>query len=505
MKKLGYVLLYTFVFILVLSPAIAFAASGSASVSVNASVNQLTGVVTISGKISSGQAQQVTAKVLNSAGVIDFLGQTASGSEGTYSFTYTLDETTKGSYTVAVGGTAVSTPATTTFKFVPDRISSGMITYDPDNVAVTDGKASVTVIRDYIDKALENAASLTITIPKIEAVREVRVKLPGDILDIARLKALSGISIDTGLAVVAVTPDALKDKETEGAQWLELVVSLADKNDLPADVMKKTGDNPVYDFHFYADGIEISKFKGWNPVKISLDYTLKPGENPDKLVIYSIGDKNKLELVKNSKYDAAAGKITFSTDRFSKFFVKQADVNFRDIALSWARAQIEALASRGIIDGTEDGTFDPDGKLTRAQYIKLLVTAFDLADETAGTTFTDVKPGDWYYSSVASAQKLGIVQGQDDNLFGADNLITRQDMAVLMVRTAQAAGVEIAKSQDAKNFSDDASIAGYAAESVKMMQQAGIINGMDDNTFAPRETATKAQASKMIYMMLGPN
>ncbi|HHV98010.1 MAG TPA: hypothetical protein GXX36_00295, partial [Clostridiaceae bacterium] len=94
-------------------------------IDVSASVNNITRVVTISGNISSGSGQQVTVLVVNPLGGTDYIDQTTSGENGSYRFTYVLDEDIGGVYTVTVGGTNVTAPVSTTFTYTPDKGNSG--------------------------------------------------------------------------------------------------------------------------------------------------------------------------------------------------------------------------------------------------------------------------------------------------------------------------------------------------------------------------------------------
>jgi len=110
---------------------------------------------------------------------------------------------------------------------------------------------------------------------------------------------------------------------------------------------------------------------------------------------------------------------------------------------SLTRDSIRAVAARGIIVGKETGKYDPQGKLTRAEFVQMLMRLFDAVDSTATSKLTDVKEGAWYYKAVASAEKLGIVQGKTDGSFGINDTLTRQDMAVLLHRAQLVSGYSL--------------------------------------------------------------
>jgi hypothetical protein len=124
--------------------------------------------------------------------------------------------------------------------------------------------------------------------------------------------------------------------------------------------------------------------------------------------------------------------------------------------------------------------------------------AFELNDSSASTTFKDVKEGAWYYNSIATAQKLGIVSGKKDGSFGITDQITRQDMAVMLYKAAMIAKINL-ESKSVDQFTDKDKISGYAIEAVEAMQKAGIVSGVGSGSYAPKNKSTRAEASTIIY------
>lgn len=103
----------------------------------------------------------------------------------------------------------------------------------------------------------------------------------------------------------------------------------------------------------------------------------------------------------------------------------------------------------------------------------MLMNALDLVDDSAVSTFSDVKEGAWYAAAVASAEKLGIVTGQGNGKFGVNTEITRQDTAVMLYRAMTELGFEAAEDAAAEAFADQDAISENAVEAVAEMQQAG--------------------------------
>ena len=166
---------------------------------------------------------------------------------------------------------------------------------------------------------------------------------------------------------------------------------------------------------------------------------------------------------------------------------------------SWAKSSIEALAKKGVLSGKGDGKFYPNDTVTREEFVKIIVEAIDIHEKDATVDFGDVAANRWSYSYIASASRANIIQGTGANTFSPAGQMSRQDMAVIMLRVADLLGIELKSNA---TFADETSIAGYAKDAVKKLAGAGIINGVGDNKFSPKTTVTRAQAAKIVYELL---
>ena len=173
-----------------------------------------------------------------------------------------------------------------------------------------------------------------------------------------------------------------------------------------------------------------------------------------------------------------------------------AAVVLNDIAGHWAQESIEKLVARGAISGFPDGSFRPDQNITRAQFVTVLVKALGL-EAAEGKVFADTA-GHWARESIGIAAALKIVNGYSDNQFGPDDLITREQMAVMIVNAAG-----LSKVADAKQFIDGDKISSWAKDAVDTASSKGIITGYPDNSFRPQDHATRAQAAAVIVRALG--
>lgn len=180
-------------------------------------------------------------------------------------------------------------------------------------------------------------------------------------------------------------------------------------------------------------------------------------------------------------------------------------VQFTDLQdTHWAKPHIDRLAKAGVVSGYSDGSIKPDAAITRAEFIKLLVDAYKLEDENYVSSFNDVQKNgkfyDWYYNSVATAQALGLVAGDENGNFNPNACITRQDMAVILYKMYQKQ--EIAVTGAAASYVDAAEVAAYAAESVNAVTELGIMSGVGGDTFAPQANVTRAMAFTAVAFSL---
>ena len=174
--------------------------------------------------------------------------------------------------------------------------------------------------------------------------------------------------------------------------------------------------------------------------------------------------------------------------------------DFQDLdSVEWARTAINGLAMRGMINGRDQYTFDPNANITRAEYCQILMGAINALNAKGESTFADVPSTAWYYNAVSVASQLGIVSGYGDGNFGPNDLITRQDMALMTYKTAQIMNKSLEPVNAEITFEDSHEISDYAFEAVMTLQKAGIINGMTDTTFEPHSNATRAQSAKVIF------
>ena len=181
------------------------------------------------------------------------------------------------------------------------------------------------------------------------------------------------------------------------------------------------------------------------------------------------------------------------------------DRTFTDIRGHEAQREIETLASRGIISGMDADSFAPDATMTRAQFASIVVRALGLPQKQVDV-FLDVKKGDWYWSSVATAYSYGLVSGRTETMFDPNGMITRQEAASMVARAAKHCGMDTEMSEYAIQntltlFSDYPSVSGWARESVAFCYDRNILDQSDWN-IEPTRNITRSEVAEMLYHLL---
>ncbi|WP_379160677.1 pullulanase [Paenibacillus sp. sgz5001063] len=311
----------------------------------------------------------------------------------------------------------------------------------------------------------------------------------------------------------------LSGADAEGAQILLRAASLQGEassallTGLNKDhtVVKAASD--VYEFKLEI----IRKDKTILPVTsfaqpVTLTFQVKG--NPDKalLGVYNLGERNSLEYIGGVQQgDVITAKVT----HFSTYAALEISRSFLDVPVSyWAETAIKSLSAKQVISGVTTTEFKPGGLVTRAEFTALLMRALGLqadgqsafadvkAEEQSG--FTDVKADAWYASYVSAAVRQGLVTGRSKNLFAPGAAISREEMAVLIIRALE---VKQGKKREPVTgnpaFADTSSISSWATAYVQAAVELGLLQGRTDNQFAPQASMTRAEAAEVIYRLLG--
>jgi|GEM_PF-6381924 len=181
------------------------------------------------------------------------------------------------------------------------------------------------------------------------------------------------------------------------------------------------------------------------------------------------------------------------------------ELPFEDIEGHWAEEEILAIQDYGIIEETNAGEFSPDETLTRGEVI---VALWHLAGKpTAGTnsedgrnlrseTLTD------YANALTWAKENGIIIGYDNGLIGAEDIISRQDLMLVIYRYMEYSQIDNTRFGEYFTFTDSDSIADYSMEAVQTLFSIGIVKGVGDGSIDPTAGATRAQAAAIFSRLI---
>lgn len=248
------------------------------------------------------------------------------------------------------------------------------------------------------------------------------------------------------------------------------------------------------------DGFEATDIESVYPKVLSALEQVEGRDNPaDSVPDTNLNDKN------NNSYDgvrvptgSGGGGGGGSSQKEDYIPVANPETkSFADISAHWAEKYIEELASDGVINGYEDGTFRAENVVSREELVKMIVKSFDLSGNS-DTAFGDVADDFWAKEVIETAIACGITNGVSDTEFGVGIAVTRQDVAVMVDRALAYLKCDLTKGEI--TFNDSADIADYAKEAISKLAQAELLNGFEDGTFMPREALTRAQVAKILCL-----
>lgn len=331
------------------------------------------------------------------------------------------------------------------------------------------------------------------------SVNNASVHLSADALQALADAGSVAVKIKTDLGEIVLPPEVVQMLAAQGTESVVINLNRNDTAALNEEARSKVGDRPVIDITISAGSQNISDFNS-GQVEVYIPYESPESENSSSLLVYYIDENGENVPVILSRYDEETGRMVFVTPHLSLYAVGYNEVKFNDVEGHWAQDNIQFLAAREVLKGKKAGVFDPDGSVTRAEFITMLANLIDRPSvaEAGNTRFKDVSAGDWYAGYVNWAVTAGIVSGYGDGRFGPNDQITREQMAVMMDNFLKAIRADLAAVNEESIFTDQGQISNWAAAAVKRMQQAGLVNGRPDGSFAPQGTTTRAEAATVI-------
>ncbi len=194
--------------------------------------------------------------------------------------------------------------------------------------------------------------------------------------------------------------------------------------------------------------------------------------------------------------------LTGTTLSFS-FKTSAAEMPFTDLENGgWYCEYVQYVYDNKIMEGMEKTKFGPSESLSRAMFVTILgrMSGQDTTDAPMDP-FPDTIKNSYYSEYVGWAAELGIIKGYDDGTFRPDNPLTRAEMAVAVSRYADALDARMTREGGMFEFADQESVAAWAADSLDVLRNSGVILGDDGRNFNPDDNITRAESAAIIMRL----
>ncbi|GAA4291991.1 hypothetical protein GCM10023142_27010 [Anaerocolumna aminovalerica] len=376
-----------------------------------------------------------------------------------------------------------------------------------------DGMASVTItegqVKELIHTAIKDAKRSGKTADGIGIAFHIRFGTDGksaslklDEKALLLLESNGVVRFDINTPLVNFSFDGAAIKQINGQTSGVVTIGLSPVGKLSKEAKALIGKRPVYDLtvSYQKDGkTRYIKNFGKGMVTLGMAYKATSKGKTGNLFGVFVDQNGKPQLLTRSSY--TNGMLIFSRNSLSVYGVgyKTPAPAFTDTKTHWAKDHIDFVAGRGLISGTSKTTFDPNTAITRGTFLMALgkLSGVDVSNYKI-SSFTDVKNSDPAMPYIEWAVKNKILEGISNSKFGPDQLITREEMAVIMAGYAKAAEYKLPVSIAPVTFSDNTKIAANAKDGVRSIQQAGIMQDKGSNIFDPQSSVTRAEASAIL-------
>ncbi|MEL7564774.1 MAG: S-layer homology domain-containing protein [Dehalobacterium sp.] len=264
----------------------------------------------------------------------------------------------------------------------------------------------------------------------------------------------------------------------------------------------------IFEFSLKNTTTDSSEVNFNKPISLIFSYgeSFLTNAEENNLAVYRYNEDNKTWDNVGGTIDQSTKTIICPVNHFSKYTVMTRPTKtFADIAGHWAQSEIEFLATLKILSGVSETSFEPNRPVTRAEFATLLVNALEIPSKEVSGTFSDVPQEAWYASSVYRACSAGLASGLNENSFGPQQNISRQEMAAMVVN-ALAYKDKLDNLPNAEvnisSFSDYHEISSWAEKSMMTALKSQVITGRSEKILAPRAVTTRAEAAVIIKRLL---
>lgn len=203
----------------------------------------------------------------------------------------------------------------------------------------------------------------------------------------------------------------------------------------------------------------------------------------------------------------SATTVVFKRPGNSAYALVSSNKLFSDSSNHWGLSSISVMTRKFIADGHSSTNFNPKTNITRGEFATYIVRGLGLsANKEAARQFKDVNSNSVMGGYIGAAVESGIVSGVSSTSFAPNNYITRQDMALMMIRAANYVGIDtkLVSTADTvlSGYKDKSSVSSYAKTGLAQAIEIGIISGTSSTTLSPKDNAERVQGIIMIQRLL---
>jgi len=366
----------------------------------------------------------------------------------------------------------------------------------------------------YNESAIRNAVTAatgdTVTLTYQNGTSEMR--LPTNVASLLGEKALviqsQGVSVTLTAADLAELSKKLDQTKLAGAQFVITADRLTQTEMDDTLTKAQAKEKATLQWGSQAFDLQVALVTADGKTAVSLDQA-KPGVEL-RFPVGGVMDKELtgLYLIKDNGQLVYVGGtwegdvLTAPAAKGGTYAVIQFDKQFTDVKNDhWANKVIKKLTAKQVVNGVSETTYEPERQITRAEFATLLVNTLGLSLEGGAENFSDVNESDWYYAYVQAAAAAGLIYGRGDAQFAPNGLISREEMAALLMRAHQ---YQQGKTATATSpiFTDGDQISTWAKTSVEAAVNLGFLVGKGQNQFDPRGIATRAESAQVISKIL---
>ncbi|GAB1156434.1 hypothetical protein YWY31_24590 [Paenibacillus illinoisensis] len=312
-----------------------------------------------------------------------------------------------------------------------------------------------------------------------------------------------------GLLSLAIPSGVFKELQTKGgpgAAGGKIMLEINEKDvNVPAAKQGLTWTiaGAAYEFELYLEASGEKLSLSALPEDIALTLHYDKDLNSNLIGMYNESSSKDNWTYVGGDVDRQNGTVTSQLSHLGTFGTFAYDKAFEDVTPThWASEAIKSLAAKRVLTGKTETAFDPLGQTTRAEFAALIVRTLGLQAKGNELPFGDVSEDAWYVESIAAAYQAGLIQGIAKDKFAPTETISRQEMAVLMMRAYEYQTQSLETKQTSAGYSDAADIAPWAEEAVASASELGVMKGSAKGEFNPKDRATRAETAQTIYNLL---